>query len=134
MQNQKAKDAVQRVKIQMSIELNPSFRDYHTGSPLKNLPSDLFRRYYSGGTADYGEDEEMIIPNLNEIRWLTTYLNNQSCFDYKKISSLWKQKLYVPQKYKYVYYNTVKQELIISETKQNLKGLWIKLKVSQKTK
>ena len=131
MMNQKAKYALNQVKIQMAVEQNPSFVDVHTGIPLKNLPSELFRRYYEGGSSDYSENQPMQQPSINDLRWVSEILAPQTCYGYRKISSVWNQKLYVPEKYQNVYYNTLQQKLLINDNGSKPDGIWIKLKPSK---
>ncbi len=126
--NQKTKDTMELVKKEMNIELNPSYRDIYSGSSLKQLPSDLFKRYYIGGFPDYSEREDAKKPNLEEIRWLSWKLAPQKQYTYRKITNLWRQSIYIPQQYKYVYYNMFSGKLYISTENVKLKGKWTKLK------
>lgn len=128
MINQKAQEAVEQVKKQMVMEINPSYVDIHTGSRLKKLPSELFRRYYSGGAPDYSEEQSAQKPTIQETRWLSEVFMPQTCFNYRKITNIWRQNVYVPKKYTNVYYNTIGETIVISTDKQKLNGAWIKLK------
>lgn len=123
MINQKTKEALERTKKQMARELIPVY-----ASGRKKMPSELFRLYYEGGAADYSESISVQIPVLDDVRWLSNYIVPQKCFHYRKMTNLWRQSLYVPEKYTNVYYNTLKETLIFSDEKQKLKGSWISLK------
>lgn len=126
MINQKTKEALERTKKQMARELIPTASNYV--SSRKKMPSDLFRIYYEGGAADYSESISGKIPVLDDVRWLSNYIIPQKCFKYRKMTNLWYQSLYVPEKYTNVYYNTLKETLILSNGKQKLKGHWVSLK------
>ena len=129
--NQKAIEAIKCVKSQMVMELNPNFSDVHTGSPLRNLPSDLFRRFYEGGLVVYTEDEPMQKPSIDQIKWLVEYITPLNCYNFSNITKMRNQKLYVPQEYAYVYFNTVKNKVLISRNKPETKGTWVKLKFAK---
>lgn len=126
--NQKVTAALKLVKRQMIMELSPFFVDINTGSPLKNMPSELFRKYYAGGMADYSEETTLNMPVINNSKWLIETLNPQNCFTYRNISSIYKQKFYAPQKYKYAYYNPIEKTLVINTKKDKSDFGYIKLK------
>lgn len=127
--NQKAVSAVNLVKKQMIIELNPSFSDFHTKSRLKHMPSELFRRYYAEGFADYSEDISLKMPTVNNSCWLINFLSPQNCFWYMNFSSVYKQVFYLPEKYEYVCYNPVEKFLSVNtkSNKPNLKYIRLKM-------
>ncbi|MGN0004876.1 MAG: hypothetical protein ACI37Z_02700 [Candidatus Gastranaerophilaceae bacterium] len=116
--NQKAAYALKMTKRQMEIELSPSYYDYNTGSRLRNMPSELFRRYYSGGMADYSSEYDLQRPIISNASWLINTIEPQSVFSYRNISSVYKQKFYVPGKYKYFYYNPIKHIITINKNNQ----------------
>ena len=128
MFNQKTLEALDGVKMQMIAELSPSYRDPRTGSRLRNMPSDLFRRYFEVGLPDYSYIDSMIKPTLSQVRWLVNVIVPQSEFSYRKINQVWRQKFYVPQKFEYVYMNKTDGSWVISTENQNLKKGWITLK------
>ena len=128
MPNNKAVNALEHVKQEMVIELNPYFVDYNKKSTLKNRPSDLFRRYFEVGLPDYSYIDSMIKPTLSQVRWLVNVIVPQSEFSYRKINQVWRQKFYVPQKFEYVYMNKTDGSWVISTENQNLKKGWITLK------
>lgn len=130
MPNNKATNAVESVKKEMLIELNPSSFDTNNQHPLQNKPSELFRRYFETGLPDYSYVDTMIKPTLSQVRWLVNILEPQNEFSYKNIKQLWKQSFYTSQKYKYVYYNPKDAKWLLSTEQQKLDRSWIKLKQS----
>ena len=120
--NKKAEEAVEQVKKQMIAEINPQLDDHSTGITLQNMPSELFIRYYFGGTPDYSEKDSLKLPSLNKIGWLVEYIVPQASYSYRKISNLYNQKLHFPKKYSYVYYNTKDGKIIVSDGKQKVKS------------
>lgn len=128
MPNNKAVSALDHVKQEMLIELNPYFVDYNKKSSLKNRPSDLFKRYFEVGLPDYSYISSMIKPTLSQVRWLVNIIEPQSEFSYRRINQVWRQKIYVPQKYKYVYLQKSDKKLIISTEYQKVQKGWIVLK------
>lgn len=131
MFNQKTVEAIDGVKMQMLTELKPTYADVYTGSSLRNMPSELFRRYYFGGKADYSEFIPFQKPNIHSSRWIVELFSPQVSFEFRKMSNLWRQKIYVPEKYKYVYYNNLEEVFIASTDKKELKGAWTTLKPSK---
>lgn len=131
MFNQKTLEALDGVKMQMIAELSPSYRDPRTGSRMRNMPSDLFRRYYFGGKADYSEFIPFQKPNIENSRWMSELFSPQVSFEFRKMSNLWRQKIYVPEKYKFVYYHNIDEIFVASTEKQQFKGAWTTLKPSK---
>lgn len=128
MPNNKATNAIDSVKREMVIELNPSSFDTNKRTVLQTKPSELFRRYFEEGLPDYSYADTMIKPTLTHVRWLVNILDPQNEFSYKKVKQLWKQNFYTPQKYKYVYFNQKDGKWLISTEQQKLDRTWIKLK------
>lgn len=95
------------------------------------MPSDLFRRYYFGGKADYSEFIPFQKPNIENSRWMSELFSPQVSFEFRKMSNLWRQKIYVPEKYKFVYYHNIDEIFVASTEKQQLKGAWTTLKPSK---
>lgn len=126
--NQKVVSAVNTVKKQMVMELSPFFVDINSGSSLKNMPSELFRKYYTGGMADYSEENALNMPVINNSRWLIETLSPQNCFTYRNVSSVFKQKFHAPQKYKYAYYNPIEKTIVFNMKKVKPDFGYIKLK------
>ena len=131
MFNQKTLEALDGVKMQMIAELSPSYRDPRTVSRMRNMPSDLFRRYYFGGKADYSEFITFQKPNIENSRWMSELFSPQVSFEFRKMSNLWRQKIYVPEKYKFVYYHNIDEIFVASTEKQQFKGAWTTLKPSK---
>ena len=128
MPNNKAVMALEHVKQEMVIELNPSFVDVNKNSALKNKPSDLFRRYFEVGLPDYSYIESMIKPSLTQVRWLTNIMEPQNEFSYRNLRQVWRQSFYVPKKYEYVYLNKGQNKWVISTEPQTFDIRWKKLK------
>ena len=130
--NKKAENSLQLVKQQMKMELSPTFTDVHTGSNLRNLPSDLFNRYYEGGLPSYLEDKNspMQKPSIEDVKWFSNIIHPQNRYKFVKIPTLWNQPVYVPQKYQYIYYDKVNNRFAICETEKAFDKNWIQLKLS----
>lgn len=131
MPNNKAVSALEHVKQEMLIELNPYFVDYNKKSSLKNRPSELFKRYFEVGLPDYSYISSMIKPTLSQVRWLINVVEPQAEFSYRKINQVWRQKIYVPQKYKYVYLQKSDKKLMLSTEFQKPEKGWIVLKADE---
>ncbi|MCR5260348.1 MAG: hypothetical protein K6C94_00740 [Candidatus Gastranaerophilales bacterium] len=132
MINRKAENSLRLVKQQMKMELSPTYVDVHTGSNLKNLPSDLFNRYYEGGLPLYQEDKDMPMqkPSLQQVRWFTNVIYPQNRYKFVKLPTLWNQPVYVPQKYQCVYFDKVNNRFALGTTmKEHGKG-WVHLILS----
>ncbi|MBQ2644928.1 hypothetical protein IJG14_05065 [bacterium] len=127
--NQKAYESIELVKKQMLVELNPIYRDVHTNSPLKNMPSELFRRYYKGGLANYSEDKTspMQKPSLEQIRWYVNIIEPLNSYKLKNLRGIGNQIIYIPKKFKYIYYSPVNNYITVDTNKNKLSGN-IKLK------
>jgi len=130
MFNRKAIDALDFIKIQMSIELNPMYRDLKTGKKTKNIPSNLFVKYYIGGKSDYAEYIPLHVPYPGDVRWIITLDNNFEKFDYKTITDVWKQKIYTT--YPNAFYNKETKQFSF-EKSDKVKRPWKKLKKSVDT-
>lgn len=128
MPNNKAVSAVEHVKQQMVIELNPSYFDINKKSGLQNKPSELFGRYFELGLPDYSYVDTMIKPSLSQVRWLVNILEPQNEFSYRNVKQVWRQSFYVPEQYKYVYFNIKDDKWLISTEVKKLDRSWIKLK------
>jgi len=128
MFNRKSLDALDLIKVQMYIELNPLYRDATTGSAKKNIPSSLFVKYYIGGKADYAEYIPLQIPYPGDVRWIVTLDNQFKKFDYKTITDVWKQKIYTTSPE--VFYNKKTKQFSFENGDEKSKRPWKKLKES----
>ena len=73
----------------------------------------------------------MIKPTLSQVRWLINVVEPQAEFSYRKINQVWRQKIYVPQKYKYVYLQKSDKKLMLSTEFQKPEKGWIVLKADE---
>lgn len=131
MFNRKTSDALDFIKTQMYIELNPFYRDSATGKKTKNIPLNLFAKYYIGGRADYAEYIPMQIPYPGDVRWIITLDKKFEKFDYKTITDIWKQKIYTT--YPNAYYNKKSKQFSFEKADSKIKKPWKKLKKSTET-
>ena len=121
MFNRKTPDTLERVKIQRLIELAPTF----SPKKKKEIPSNLFVKYYSGGKADYAEYYAAQIPQLNDVRWIIMTDNKFEKFDYRTLFDIWRQKIYTTSTT--AFYNR-KTKQFSFENSENKKFPWVQLK------
>lgn len=130
---QSAEYAVQRTAYQMKVELNPDFTDIHTGSPLKNLPSDLFMRYYYNAKPDYSLNAPLLMPCCDNSRWIISLFDKPVTYSYRQFNRLNSQVISAPSAFPYVYFNKAKGILILSTEKKDNGFGFKKLKKSKES-
>lgn len=128
MMNQSTLFTIEKVKKQMLVELNPSFVDLYTRQGLKNKPSELFNRYHIEKISDYSENLLVQKPDIENAKWLINLISPISCYAFIKPTTPFKQKIYVPEKYSYVYYSPLQQTVTISVNKEKINSPKITLK------
>ena len=122
MFNRKTPDTLERVKIQRFIELSPTFSQKRK----KEIPSNLFIKYYSGGKADYAEYSAAQIPQLDDVRWIIMTDNKFEKFDYRTLFDVWRQKIYTTSAS--AFYNRRTKEFLLDEPQNELSFPWVQLK------